>query len=67
MDWITFGQLHDRLRRAQLPGYQLTFEEGANEFHLVVYLDNGREAHSRDHSSSVLLEWFDAILSGVGA
>lgn len=67
MDWITFGQLHDRIRAAQLPGYSLTYNEGADQFELVVYGHNGDQIESSDHSASVLLEWFDETLEGLKA
>lgn len=67
MDWTTFGLLHDRIRAAQLPGYCLTYNEGSNEFDLVVYGHNGEQIESSDHSAAVLLEWFDETLEGMRA
>lgn len=67
MDWLDFGQLHARIRAAQLPGYSLTYNEGADQFALIVYGHNGEQCESRDHSSSILLEWFDETLEGLKA
>lgn len=67
MGWITFGQLHHRLRRAQLPGYNLIPCEGEDMFELTIYGHNGEQFESRSHSGSVLLKWFDAMLCGLQA
>lgn len=67
MDWTTFGTLHDRIRAAQLPGYGLHFNEGSNQFYVVLYGHNGQVFESREHSASILLEWVDEQLEKLGA
>ena len=49
--------LHRRIRAAQLPGYSLHYNEGADSFYIVLYAHNGEQVVSRDHSWDVMIEW----------
>lgn len=49
--------LHRCIREAGLPGYQLTYNEGADTFYIVLYGHNGEQAESREHSWDVMVEW----------
>jgi hypothetical protein len=59
--------LHRRIREAQLPGYSLTYNEGANEFSLVLYGHNGEQAECGDHSWDITVEWAQEQLTKWGA
>lgn len=67
MDWLEFSNIHDRIRRAQLPGYALHYGEGADDFYMCIYGHNGEKLYSRDHSAAILLEWADETLTALGA
>ena len=59
--------LHRRIREAQLPGYQLTYNEGANDFYLALYGHNGEQIGSGDHSWDIMVEWAQEQLTKWGA
>ena len=67
MDWLDLGEIHDRIRKAQLPGYALHYAEGPDHFWMEIHDVNNVTYVSREHSSSLLLEWADETLSGIGA
>lgn len=59
--------LHRRIREAELPGYQLTFNEGPNTFSIVLFGHNGKQVESRDHSWDLMIEWATEQLKKWGA
>lgn len=67
MDALQLQVFHNRIRNAQLPGYSLDFADGPNEFPMRIEGHFGETHQSRDHSWSVLMEWADEVLTGLGA
>lgn len=59
--------LHTRIRRAELPGYCLTYNEGANQFSLILYGHDGEQKECGDHSWDVMVEWAGEQLTAWGA
>lgn len=59
--------IHRRVRNAELPGYQLTYNEGSDRFCMVLYGHNGDQIESREHSWEILMEWADEELKGLCA
>ena len=59
--------IHRRIREAQLPGYCLTYNEGANDFSLLLYGHNGEQEECSDHSWDVMVEWASEKLTQWGA
>jgi len=59
--------LHRRVREASLPGYALHYNEGANNFYIVLYGHNGEQVESREYSWDVMIEWAGEQLAKRGA
>jgi hypothetical protein len=67
MDAVQFQALHDRIRRAQLPGYSLHYADGPDTYWMEISGHNGERLISREHSFDVLMQWADGALNRIGA
>ena len=67
MDAQQLQAIHDRIRKAQLPGYCLHYADGPDMFWLEIHDINEVSYTSREHSWHILMEWADETLSSLGA